>query len=152
MRQDVIGSSFPHRISIPFHEAGHIIFSPFGDVVMALGGSLMQILIPAICLLTFTTTSPNPFGATAMTWWAGQNLMDIALYIGDARALQLVLLGGATGAEVEGHDWERILNAWGLLHHDRQIAGLVQFIGATVMLVALVWGSLVTLRSRTERP
>ncbi len=26
MRQDVIGASFLHLISLPFHEAGHILF------------------------------------------------------------------------------------------------------------------------------
>src|SRR6185295_373573 len=30
MRQDVIGASFLHLISLPFHEAGHLLFSPFG--------------------------------------------------------------------------------------------------------------------------
>lgn len=38
----------------------------------------------------------------------GQSLTDVAPYINDARALQLVLLGGRTGAEVEGHDWEAV--------------------------------------------
>jgi hypothetical protein len=38
-------------------------------------------------------------------------------------ALQLVLLGGQTGAEVEGHDWERILLLTGALHRDHQLAG-----------------------------
>ena len=42
----------------------------------------------------------------AAIWWMGQSLTDVAPYINDARALQLVLLGGRTGAEVEGHDWE----------------------------------------------
>jgi hypothetical protein len=29
-----------------------------------------------------------------MGWWTGQNLMDVAIYINDARALQLTLVGG----------------------------------------------------------
>ena len=66
MRQDVIGSSFLHLVSIPFHEAGHIFFSPFGDVITSLGGSLAQVLIPVVCLVAFLTTSPNPFGAAVM--------------------------------------------------------------------------------------
>src|SRR5918993_1333142 len=148
MRQDVIGASFLHLIAIPFHEAGHIFFAPFGDVLMALGGSLTQILIPVVCLIAFTTRSPNPFGAAVMVWWAGQNLLDVALYINDARALQLVLLGGSTGAEVEGHDWERILSAWGMLHRDHQIARIVQFAGGMVMMAALVWALIIAVRDR----
>ncbi|MGV3520611.1 hypothetical protein [Luteitalea sp.] len=63
-------------------------------------GSLLQILVPVAC------------------WWTGQNLLDVALYVNDARALTLVLLGGRTGAEVEGHDWAFILGRLGLLAHD----------------------------------
>ncbi len=100
MRQDVIGASFLHLIDLPFHEAGHIFFSPFGDLMTSLGGSLAQVLVPVICLVAFLTTSPSPFGAAVMCWWAGENLLDVAIYINDARALQLVLLGGHTGAEV----------------------------------------------------
>ncbi|HEV3486904.1 MAG TPA: hypothetical protein VG106_15945 [Vicinamibacterales bacterium] len=146
MRQDVIGASFLHIVSIPFHEAGHLVFVPFGEVATALGGSLTQVAIPMACLVAFRTTSPNAFAAAVMAWWAGQNLLDVALYIDDARTLQLVLLGGHTGAEVEGHDWERILSAWGLLHRDHQIARMVHAAGAALMLAAIAWGTVVTWR------
>ena len=148
MRQDVIGSSFLHLVSLPFHEAGHILFSPFGDVMTALGGSLMQVLVPIVCMIAFLTTSPNAFGAAVMCWWAGQNLLDVAMYANDARSLQLVLLGGHTGAEVEGHDWEHVLQAMGLLHRDHQIAAAMQLAGALLMLGGLGWGLFVALRSR----
>src|SRR5262245_1291872 len=92
MRQDVIGASFLHLISIPFHEAGHIIFRPFGDLLTSLGGSLMQVLVPLVCWRTFATTNPDPFGMAAMCWWTGENLLDVAIYINDARSLSLVLL------------------------------------------------------------
>jgi hypothetical protein len=150
MRQDVIGASFPHLISIPFHEAGHILFAPLGDFMMSLGGSLLQVIVPAACMIAFLTTSPNPFGAAVMAWWAGQNLMDVAVYINDARSLQLVLLGGRTGAEVEGHDWEHILTVSGLLHRDHDIARIVQFAGAALMLAALAWAFLLLARSESE--
>jgi hypothetical protein len=141
MREDTIGSSFLHIVSLPFHEAGHIIFSPFGDLMMALGGSLTQVLVPVICGIAFLTTSPNPFGAAVMCWWAGENLMDVAVYINDARSLTLMLLGGHTGAEVEGHDWERILQLTGLTRHDHQIAWTAHAIGAVMMLGALAWSA-----------
>ena len=104
--------------------------------MVSLGGSLTQIIVPLICMIAFLTTSPNPFGAAVMAWWVGENLMDVAMYIDDARALQLVLLGGHTGAEVEGHDWERILLLTGALHRDHQLAGIVQLLGAALMLGA----------------
>ena len=46
-------NSFVHLINLVFHEAGHIIFSPFGEFMTILGGSLMQVLIPLICAAAF---------------------------------------------------------------------------------------------------
>lgn len=146
MRQDTIGASFLHLISIPFHEAGHVVFAPFGDLMTSLGGSLAQVLVPIVCWVAFATTSPDPFGAAVMCWWTGQNLLDVALYINDARALQLILIGGYTGAEVEGHDWEHILQLTGLTLHDHQIAWTAHAIGAVLMLAPLVWGTVIAMR------
>lgn len=144
MREDTIGASFLHVVSLPFHEAGHVIFSPFGDLMTSFGGSLSQVLVPIICGVAFLTSSPNPFGAAVMCWWAGENLMDVAVYINDARSLTLMLLGGHTGAEVEGHDWEHILQLTNLSVHDHQIAWTAHAIGAVLMLAALVWGAIVS--------
>jgi len=146
MRQDVIGASFLHLISLPFHEAGHILFAPFGELMTSLGGSLAQVLVPLVCLVAFLTTSRNPFGSAVMCWWAGENLLDVALYANDARSLQLVLLGGHTGAEVEGHDWERILELTGLLHRDHQIAGVMHAAGAVLMIAGIGWGAWLAFR------
>ncbi len=150
MREDVIGASFLHLINLPFHEAGHVLFSPFGDFMMTLGGSLTQVLVPIICGIAFLTTSPNRFGAAVMGWWAGENLMDVAVYINDARALQLTLIGGHTGAEVEGHDWERILTLANSLHLDHRIANIAQFIGAILMIACIVGALVITFRQNEE--
>jgi hypothetical protein len=150
MREDVIGASFLHLINLPFHEAGHILFSPFGEFMTTLGGSLAQVLVPIVCAAAFLTTSWNPFGAAVMGWWAGENLMDVAIYINDARALQLTLIGGQTGAEVEGHDWERILLMTNSLHLDHRIASIAQFLGGGVMIGCLVWGLVITLKAKDE--
>src|SRR6185295_16754416 len=81
----------------------------------------------------------NPFAAAVCTWWAGQNLVDVAPYIADARALQLVLLGGRTGAEVEGHDWEYILTTLGWTHLDVTIGLWTHRGGIVVMIASIVW-------------
>ena len=152
MRQDTIGDTFLHTINLPFHEAGHILFSPFGDLMTSLGGSLMQILVPIVFCVAFLTTSPNPFGAAVMAWWAGENMLDVAIYINDARALQLILLGGHTGAEVEGHDWEHILQLTNLMTWDHRIAWTTHVVGALVMIGALVIGATIALRGSTLDP
>jgi hypothetical protein len=131
---------FMHLINLPFHEAGHIIFSPFGRFVMFLGGTLGQVLIPLTCTVALLLTSGQNFGAAASLWWCGQNFLDVAPYINDARALNLILLGGVTGKETDGHDWENILRTLGWLKHDHLLAKLAYATGLALMILALAWG------------
>ena len=49
-------------------------------------------------------------------------------------------LGGYTGAEVEGHDWEAILTRLGWLHLDHALARGARVAGLLVMVAALAWG------------
>ena len=50
-RDGEIGASFMHDILLPIHEAGHVLFRPFGEFMMILGGSLFQLLLPlGICV------------------------------------------------------------------------------------------------------
>ncbi len=139
-----------HLVHLPFHEAGHILFLPFGRFLMSLGGSLTQVLVPLVCLGTFLVKTRDTFGAAVALWWAGQSLMDVAPYIADARALRIVLLGGHTGAEVEGHDWEAILSTLGWLRYDILLGRLANLLGIVVMLVALAWGASVVARQHGQ--
>ena len=81
-----------------------------------------------------------------MCWWAGENLLDVAVYINDARSLTLTLLGGYTGAEVEGHDWEFILTQLGVTHLDQRIGYVFYAAGIVIMLAALVYAGRTILR------
>jgi hypothetical protein len=137
--------SFLHVPDLVFHEAGHILFIPLGHFMTVLGGSLTQVLVPLVCAGAFLWQTRDAFGAAVAIWWAGENLIDVAPYINDARDLQLVLLGGKTGAEVEGHDWEYLLNAMGVAHKDHAIAAIVQTIGTLTMIAALAWGAVVVM-------
>jgi hypothetical protein len=57
-----------------------------------------------------------------------------------------VLLGGHTGAEVEGHDWEAILGALGWLEYDVVLGSLCHKTGVLVMIGAIVWAAWVLRR------
>lgn len=142
------GESVLHLVNLPFHEFGHLLFRPFGDLLASLGGSLGQLLIPAICLGVLLVRTRDPFGASVALWWLGENFLDIAPYINDARAGELTLLSGETGqtAPYGFHDWQFILGETGLLHLDQTLARLSHFIGSLVMLVALAWGAVLLWR------
>jgi hypothetical protein len=137
---------FMHLINLPFHEAGHVIFSPFGRFIMFLGGTIGQLLIPGLCMGAFLIKARNPFGASASLWWLAQNFIDIAPYINDARSLELMLLGGVTGREVDGHDWENILHTLGLLQYDHVIACISHATGIVLMITSLIWGGYILYR------
>jgi hypothetical protein len=140
VQSNVVGRSFMHLVNLPFHEAGHIIFSPFGRFLQVLGGTLGQLLMPAACMAVLLLRTGDAFGAAMAQWWLAESFMDIAPYINDARALNLILLGGVTGKDVaDYHDWEYLLGSLGLLRWDHTLAWLAQGIGIILMLTALGW-------------
>ena len=126
-----------HLPDLVFHEAGHVLFMPFGALMTSLGGSVFQCALP-LALAGAFLRQDNRFAAAVCVWWAGQNLVDVAPYIADARSLRLVLIGGRTGAEVEGHDWEFILTELGWLHLDRPLGVWTYRAGMATMIAAVV--------------
>jgi hypothetical protein len=139
---NTVGDSYLHSVNLVFHEAGHIIFSPFGQFVGTLGGTLGQLLMPTVCLAVLLIRTRDAFGAAIAQWWLAESFMDIAPYINDARSLNLILLGGVTGKDVaDYHDWEVILRKMGLLSMDHALAYLSQTAGILLMVSALMWAA-----------
>ncbi len=137
-----IYESLLHNVNLLFHEAGHMLFRPLGRFMTILGGSLLQIIMPVTVMLVFLLKERNTFGATFGLWWTGQSLMDLAPYINDARAGQIPLLGGGTGADRPGmHDWFNILSDLGWLNSDHSIAKLTDSSGTLLMLLSFLWGA-----------
>jgi len=148
MESNRVGESFWHLVNLPFHEAGHVIFRPLGRFMTSLGGSLGQLLMPLVCLVTLLLFTRDPFGASVSFWWFGENFMDLAPYINDARAGSLPLLGGNTGrnAPYGFHDWEYILNEAGMLKHDHTLAKISYNIGIFIMLIGFLWAGVLLYR------
>src|SRR6266404_7056028 len=87
-------------------------------ILAVLGGSLNQVLVPAVCTAVFLTR--QQYGSAAVTlFWVGQNLADVAVYIADGRAMALPLL-----AEGLIHDWNFILGRLGLLYRAESLGRL----------------------------
>ena len=147
------GESLLHLINLPFHEAGHVFFSPFGRFLHSLGGTLGQLLVPLICLATLLLKTRDPFGGALCLWWFGENFLDIAPYVNDARAGQLPLVGGNFGhsSPYGFHDWEYLLTETGLLRYDHLLAKLAYGLGVTVMLTAMAWAATLLYRQIRSR-
>src|ERR1700682_2103044 len=105
IRAGQAGSNFLHSILLPFHEAGHYaLFRWFGQFIMILGGTLGQHLMPIVRGAALLIKRRDPFGAAIFFWLLGFSTIDMAVYMYDAFDPQLMLLGGSTGAEGDGHD------------------------------------------------
>lgn len=141
---DIMGS-FMHAIVLPIHEAGHMLFMPFGRFMTVLGGTLAQVLLPLVLMASFIFgfggSRRDNFAASLMLWWAAASIIDVAPYIWDAFDPKIMLLGGKTGAESDGHDWQNILGDLGLIKRAHLIAGIAHKLGLVVMLVAYAWGA-----------
>lgn len=152
IQDNYAGNSFMHLVNLPFHEAGHILFSLFGRFMAVLGGSLTQCLVPLICMVAFLVRTRDPFAASVSLWWLGENLIDLAPYINDSRSLTLMLLGGVTGRDVDDyHDWEYILRTLGSLQYDHLLARVSHVTGALVIICACIWGAVVLMAQYKNR-
>ncbi len=120
-------------VNLVFHEAGHPIFGLFGSETLGfLGGTLMQILVPVLVAGAFWRKRQT-VGAAVAALWAGENGLNIARYMADARSQLLPLVGGGE------HDWATLFGQWGCLSRDTAIAGAVRTAGWLVMLGAWAW-------------
>ena len=146
IRGPALMGSFLHWIDLPFHEAGHLVFMPFGEFLHILGGTLGQLLVPLLVAGAFLRQA-NLFGAAVGTWWLGQSCLDCAPYIADANARLLLLTTGETGqTDWESHDWYQLLSRTGNLAHDLALARLFWLAGAALMLAALAWAGFILVR------
>jgi hypothetical protein len=123
---------FIDNVDLIFHEAGHWIFIFFGEFIQIFGGSLNQILIPAVFCIYFLLRR-DYFSSSILLMWFGYNIVNVSVYMSDAVAMQLPLLGGDSSI----HDWNYLLSHLGLLPYTHNIASVVYGIGLLVIAFAI---------------
>ena len=97
-------------VNLVVHEAGHLIFRPFGEFMMIAGGSLFQVIMPALFVGYFCYTRKF-YSAALVLFWVGESILNVSVYAGDSLDLQLPLLGGQDSI----HDWNYMLSSLNLL-------------------------------------
>jgi hypothetical protein len=115
-------------LNIFFHEAGHWIFGLFGQFIGVLGGTLGELLMPGIFVGYFWKQQNIP-GQVFSLWWLSTALYSISIYVSDARAQKLELIGGPGG-----HDWFYLLGRLRLLDSDILIGRIFVFLAVVVTL------------------
>ena len=118
--------------NLALHEAGHPIVGLFSERLESYGGTIFQLLFPAVVIVHFRRRGHDA-GAAVGAVWLGENLHNVARYMADARAQELPLVGGGH------HDWAEILSRWGLLQSDLGLARFTHLLGWILMVGAVVW-------------
>jgi hypothetical protein len=120
------------HVDLAIHEAGHVLLAPFGEFIAVAGGTILQLLVPVAFALYFACTGQR-YAAFIVLFWIAQSLHNVAIYMGDARAQLLPLVGG----EYVIHDWAYMLSRLGLLQEDRALADAVKATAALAWFAAL---------------
>jgi hypothetical protein len=124
-------------LTLGVHEAGHVLFSPFGELLQVAGGSLTQVAAPFIVALLFLRQREY-FGIAVALAWLSLSLRGLATYIGDARDQLLPLVSMGSGDPV--HDWHFLLARFGILGYDRAFARFTDSLSALSLVAALALG------------
>ena len=123
-------------IILPMHEAGHLLFSLFGQTLHILGGSFWQVAFPLFwfVLALKQRSQAAPFAL----FFTGLSLMDVSLYIRDAHFMAMPLLGG----DSSGHDWRNLLSSWDMLD-SAETLGDAGYYGGLLMCILGIGGGIV---------
>ena len=149
--RDPESSTMFSGITLAFHEMGHLIFAFAGHFIGSLMGSGTQVLIPVIVMIVFYR-QPDYFGIAVGGFWLSFSLFELARYVGDARAMELPLVGFTDDPE---HDWHYLLSTTGLLNLDTTFAFLLRVVATLTGVVSLafaIWLLMQMARNRKAVP
>lgn len=126
------------NVHLPIHEGGHLLFGWFGQTLGLWGGTLLQLIVPALLVMSFALRRELP-GTVFCAFAFFHSLSGVATYMADAlrQELTLVTVGGDTG-EAE-HDWIRIFSSLGVLPHAIQIGNFTRLVAWAGMVGIMAW-------------
>ncbi len=134
-------------VTLGVHELGYVIFRFAGHFIMSAGGSFTQVAAPLILAWMFYS-QPDFFAITVSGSWLSFSLFNLATYVGDARAMDLPLVGLSDDPE---HDWHYLLGATHLLPFDTTFAFLLRVLAFVLGLVSLAFAAWL-LRQMQQQP
>ncbi|HMJ09222.1 MAG TPA: hypothetical protein VK468_09465, partial [Pyrinomonadaceae bacterium] len=132
---DPMQGSFLDNVDLPIHETGHLLFRPFGEFLMIAGGSLFQVIFPAV-FVGYFVWNRRFYSAAIVLLWVGQSILNVYVYAADAVVMQLVLTSGLTGSEGSFHDWNYLLTETGLINSTKTVSGIIRMTGTLVIITA----------------
>ena len=124
---------FLDNVNLVIHEAGHVFFMFFGELLYAFGGTIFQLLIPFI-FVSYFYFKKEFFSAFIVLFWLGQNFINVAVYMGDAVERKLPLLGGNS----VNHDWHYIFSHLNILQLTDFLSAITFSIGVLIIIAAAI--------------
>jgi hypothetical protein len=128
-------------INLFIHEAGHFFFKIFGQFVYILGGSIVQVMLPAALLVVVWRRDIGQIWYPG--FWVGESMVNVSVYIQDApfRKLKLIARGLI-------HDWSWLLN--GDPDSAEILGGIVYWLGILIIVASLGVGIFCAIRDFRE--
>lgn len=139
---------FLDNLNLLIHEAGHLIFIPFGQFIHVLAGSLFQILFPVIFFVYFLKRK-DFFAASFILFWIADNIINVSRYMKDAQIMLLPLLGGDGSI----HDWNWLFTNLGILPQTQLIGNTVFILGIIFMIagiLGMIWFTIIKMQKNDD--
>ncbi len=137
-------------LNLGIHEAGHLLTKGFGQIICRAMGSGLQCLAPLVAAAVFLRQR-DFFALGLCLTWEASCLFEVAMYVNDAvkMALPLVSVGGC-GAVY--HDWNFLLDRFGLLGQEGSIANLIRLVAYACASGGVLWSAWMMLRMARANP
>jgi len=139
------GSLLIDLVFVPIHEGGHLLFGWFGQWPGMLGGTFLQLFVPA-ALAVYFLIQRQPSGTALCVFFVFENFLGIATYMADSLAQEGNYVTIGEGGDTI-HDWFFIFSNLGLLDHFMFIARAVRVLGWLGMLGVVAW---LVMRARAQ--
>ncbi|HEV2991267.1 MAG TPA: hypothetical protein VG759_22705 [Candidatus Angelobacter sp.] len=137
------------NVHLPIHEAGHLLFRWVGETAELWGGTILQLLVPALLVITFMVRAELP-GVVFCGVAFFHSLMGVATYMIDALHRELPLVTVGASSEEAEHDWVNIFNSLGVLPRAIQIGNTVRVLAWCGMIATIAWFCWRYYRARLE--
>lgn len=134
--RDIDEFRFLDNVDLIPHEAGHLLFSWFGQFIMVMGGTLGQLFVPLAFGVYFYLRGEK-YSMSVVLFWLGQNFVNISRYVKDAQAMVMPLVSLGGGDSI--HDWNYLLLRFNVLRHDQFIGNIALSLGLVSMLASVLF-------------
>jgi hypothetical protein len=126
------------NVHLPIHEGGHLLFGWLGEKPMLWGGTILQLLVPALLAGAFAVRG-DLLGTTFCSVGFFHSLNGVATYMIDALKRELPLVTVGASADEAQHDWVQIFSDLGVLPHATQIGNSVRVLAWCGLLGCMAW-------------